>query len=154
MDRSSHPARTTAIEMIELPAQRGNIRPWIVCEENQRWVTAARRFAPEMMPAPLVPSIVPVPPAKAQAMLAGIDKAVVLWEVRRDSLAAACDYLAAASLSSPHVLQLLAVSGLSNRERLMLSEFRCATMICQPEDLPRLRGMIHVYFASTRKHLD
>ena len=150
MDRSSDQTAKTASKMIELPTQRQIIRPWIVSEVENRWVTAVRRFAPEMMPRPLILSIVPAPIPKARAMLAGIGKAVVLWEVRRESLAACCDSLAAVAISSPQVLQLLAVSGLSDRERLMLSEFRCAAMIRQPEDLPSLSRMIHGYFASTR----
>ncbi len=82
-------------------------------------------------------------------MLSGNDQAVVLWEVRRESLAAACDCLAAVAITSPQVLQLAAVAGLSNRERLVLSEFGCATMVRQPEDLPGLSRMIHGYFAIT-----
>jgi hypothetical protein len=145
--------------MIEIPAQRGIIRPWIVCEAAVdktsvqgaagRWVTAVRRFAPELMPPPLIPSIVPAEPAQARAMLAGNEQAVILWEVRHESLAAACDCLAAVAMTSPQVLQLLAVAGLSDRERLVLSEFGCATMVCQPEDLPGLSQMIHGYFAIT-----
>ncbi len=136
--------------MIELPTERQIIRLWIVSEVENRWLTAVRRFAPDMMPRPLIPSIVPAPTPKARAMLVGIDKAVVLWEVRRESLATCCDCLAAVASSSPQVLQLLAVSGLSDRERLVLSEFPCAAMIRQPEDLPGLSQMIHGYFASTR----
>jgi hypothetical protein len=136
--------------MIELPAQNGIIRPWIVCEAADRWLNAVRRFAPEMMPQPLIPSIVPAQTPKARAILSGIDQAVVLWEVRRASLAACCDCLAAVAITSPRVLQLLAVAGLSDRERLVLSEYRCAAMIRQPEELPGLSRMIQGYFATTR----
>jgi len=150
--------------MIEIPADRGIIRPWIVCDvavqnpavqnpavqrASGRWITAVRRFAPELMPPPLIPCIVPAEPPKARAMLAGNEQAVALWEVRRESLAAACDCLAAVAMTSPHVLQLAAVAGLSDRERLVLSEFGCATMVRQPEDLPGLSQMIRGYFAIT-----
>lgn len=154
MGPSSKPTVKPASEMIEPPTQRQTIRLWIVSEIESRWVNAVRRFAPEMMPPPLIPSIVPAPTPKARAMLSGIDRAVVLWEVRRESLAASCDCLAAVAFSSPQVLQLLAVSGLSDRERLVLSEFRCAAMIRQPEDLPALSRMIHGYFAIRQKNLD
>lgn len=136
--------------MIELPTPRQTTRLWIVSEVENRWITAVRRFAPELMPGTLIPSIAAASSPKARALLSGIDHAVVLWEVRRESLAACCDSLAAVAISAPQVLQLLAVSGLSNRERIVLSEFRCSAMIRQPEDLPGLSGMIHDYFAATR----
>ena len=101
-------------EMIEVPADRGIIRPWIVCDAavqrpavqeavvqgaavqdavvrdavvrdavvrdavvqdavvrrlSGRWITAVRRFAPELMPPPLIACIVPAEPPKARAML-------------------------------------------------------------------------------------
>lgn len=129
-------------------------RLWIVSEVDHRWVTAVRRFAPELLPAPLVPSIVPAESAKVRTMLSGIDKAVVLWEVRRDSLAACCDGVAAVAVSSPRVLQLLATPGLSDRERLALSQFGCAMMIRHPEDLQGLSRLIHGYFAIACENLD
>ena len=159
MDRNSYLAAKRVSEMIEIPADRGIIRPWIVCDvavqnpavqrASGRWITAVRRFAPKLMPPPLIPCIVPAEPRKTRAMLAGNEQAVVLWEVRRESLAAACDCLAAVAMTSPQVLQLAAVAGLSDRERLVLSEFGCATMVRQPEDLPGLSQMIRGYFAIT-----
>lgn len=101
------------------------------------------------MPPPLIPCIVPAESSKARAMLTGNEQAVVLWEVRRESLAAACDCLATVAMTYPQVLQLAAVAGLSDRERLLLSEFGCATMVRHPEDLPSLSRMIHGYFAIT-----
>ena len=73
---------------------------------------------------------------------------------RRDALTSCCDFLASLAIGSADVLQLLAVPGLSDRERLLLSEYRCAAMIRQPEDLPSLSGMIHGYFATAGNNLD
>jgi len=140
--------------MIELPANREWIRPWVVCEATDRWLTAIRRFAPEMMPAPLIPAIQPVEPPKARELLAGEGgPAVILWEVG-DSLAAACDCLARTAITSPQLLQWVAGPALSDRERIMLSEFGCAAVIRHPEDLPKLTRMVHVYFATSDQHLD
>lgn len=136
--------------MVDMPIEREFVRSWIVCEETQRWESAARRFAPEMMPPQLIPAVVPASKTHVRGIVSGIDKAVVLWEVRRESLASACDCLAAVSSAAPNVLQLLAIVGLTNRERLVLSEFRCAATIRHPEELPRLAGMIEGYFATDR----
>ena len=140
-------------KIIDLPNQQQTTGLWIVSEVDHRWVTAVRRFAPELMPPPLVPSIVPAESAKARTMLSGIDTAVVLWEVRRDSLAACFDCVAAVAASSPQVLQLLATPGLSDRERLVLSGFGCA-MLRQPEDLQGLSHLVHGYFATACQNLD
>ena len=140
--------------MIEFSADRGFVRTWIGCEASDRWLNAVRRFAAEMMPQPLIPAILPAQREKARKMLSGNEPAVVLWEVRRDSLAATCDCLAQTAIAFPQVLQLVAGGGLSDREQIVLSEFRCAAAIRHPEDLPKLAGMVHGYFATSRHNLD
>jgi hypothetical protein len=107
-----------------------------------------------MMPPPLIPAIQSASATKVRAMLAGNDPAVVLWEVQRESLQAACDCLAQTAADAPSVLQLVAGSGLSTAEQIVLSEFPCAATIRHPEDLPRLSAMIHGYFAKSSQNLD
>ncbi len=131
--------------MIEFSADPGLVRPWVVCEVASRWRTAVRRFIPAMMPPPLIPAILPAEPQTVRELV-GRGPAVVLWEVRRESLAASCDGLAEIAIAVPKVLQLVAASDLSDRERMLLSEFQCATVIRHPEDVPRLAPMIRNYF--------
>jgi hypothetical protein len=140
--------------MIDFPAGREFIRPWIVCEAADRWLRAVRRFAPQMMPRSLIPAIEPAESAKVQQALSGHRLAVVLWEVRPDSLADSCDCLARTAIASPNVLQLVAGSGLSDLDQIVLTEFQTAASINHPEDLPRLARMIQGYFATSDQHLD
>jgi hypothetical protein len=139
--------------MIEFSADREFIRPWIICEANDRWLRAVRRFGPEIMPPPLIPAIRPAEPMATREMLSGVGPALILWEVG-DSLASICDCLARTAIDAPQVLQLVAGSQLSDRETIMLSEFRCGAVIRQVEDLPRLARMIHGYFAMSTEYID
>jgi hypothetical protein len=134
--------------MTDSPADPGILRPWIICETGHRWNMAVCRFAPAMMPAPLVPSVFRAKPSNTAASILGDGPAVVLWEVRRESVVAACDHLFQTAIAAPDALQLVAGPELSDRERVVLSEFRCAAVIRHPEHLPRLAPMIRAYFAS------
>ena len=72
----------------------GVIRPWLICETGSRWLSAVRRFGPDMLPADLIPK---VESATRDEILSGLslsEPSIVLWEVGRDSLAAVCDSLA------------------------------------------------------------
>jgi hypothetical protein len=140
--------------MIEYPACRQFTRRWVVCASSQRWLIAVRRFAPEMIPRPLIPVVVPADPPQVPQSLAGQRQAVVLWEVQPDSLAATCDCLARTAIAFPDVLQLVAGSGLSDLDQIALAEFPSAASMNHPEDLPRLTAMIQGYFASLDQDLD
>ena len=87
--------------MIELAADRGRTRHWIICETGDRWLHSIRRFAPAMMPSPLIPVSLPSEPANVRGMLHRAVPAVVFWEVQRKSLAIACDYLAQTAINAP-----------------------------------------------------
>ena len=134
--------------MIEISIDRADLRSWLVCESGQRWVTAVRRFSPELMPRPLVPEIVPVDPKQAIAKLsASRDRpTVVLWESSAGSLLPVCDQIIAAASAHPKSLQLVAATDRSERERGILMEMPCTTLVRHPEDLARLKGMIRSYF--------
>lgn len=140
--------------MIEQPIERAILRPWIVCEQGQRWLTGVRRFASQMMPAPLIASIVAADPTKPLAMLATQQQAIVLWAVQQNALIASCDRIAQVSIASPKVLQIVASAELSWQQRLVLSELRASVVIRHIEDLPKLAGLIQGYFASSHQHLD
>ncbi len=142
-----------------LIAENQLIRPWYVVETGERWIIAARRFAPTMMPHPLVARVEGIDDATdallgAAARNGTAARGIFLWEVRRDSLAVACQRLARVATIAPGTLQLVALWGLTDRERVLLSEFPTAACISHPEDLPRLAPMIHDYFAAAVKRLD
>ena len=134
--------------MIEISIDRADLRNWLVCESGQRWVTAIRRFSPELMPRPLVPSIVVSDPQEAIDRLAALpeQRAIMLWESTSGSLLPVFDQLMETSSACPKVLQLVAANGRSAREQAMLLELPCATILRHPEDLPGLRSMIRSYF--------
>ncbi len=117
-------------------------------ESGQRWVSAVRRFSPELMPRPLVPEIVQVDPEQLIAKLAaGRDHpTVVLWESSAGSLLPVCDQIIAAAQASPKSLQLVAASDRSARERGILMELPCTTLVRHPEDLAGLKEMFRAYF--------
>ncbi len=135
--------------MIDLPSDRSMIRPWVVCESGNRWLTAVRRFAPDLMPGQLVVEVTHADPGNTDSVLAGHRRAVVLWEVHRTNFTAACDWLATTAIRWPKTLRLAAGSGLSDRELIVLSEFCVATTLRHPEQLPRLASMIKAYFATS-----
>ena len=140
--------------MIELPEDRSTIRPWLVCESGHRWFSAVARFAPQLMPKPLLASITPAAPADVVSLSAGSARAVVLWEVDRSNLAVACDWLIETAIGRPAMLRITVGTGLSDGERLVLSELGSATTLQHPEQLPRLETMIKAHFATSSHHLD
>ncbi len=146
-----------------------DLRTWIVCEADDRWVIAVRRFAAEMMD-PLVPSIQTSDPAQMTAKLASSrsaplptksrttaqhwSPAVVLWEIRDVAFLDACGYLPSLRIRNPDILLIFAVTDLSNPQMLILGEYGFAAMIRHPEELPKLAGMIQAYFATAIEDLD
>ena len=132
----------------------GVIRTWLICETGSRWLSAVRRFGPDMLPADLIPK---VESATRDEILSGLslsEPSIVLWEVSRDSLAAACDSLAQSTAINPRGLQIVACHHLTNRERWCLTPFPLAAMVNHPEDLPRLTRMIHLHFARWTQFID
>lgn len=123
------------------------LRTWMICEQGERWITAARRFAPQIMH-PLVPALQMVEVADLRNHLQplGEQPAIVLCEVDRQELLQACDNLAQIKLLAPQALVLLAVAELSGRERSVLGEFGYSALVRHPEDLPVLTGLIRRYF--------
>ncbi|QDT08058.1 hypothetical protein K227x_64880 [Rubripirellula lacrimiformis] len=140
--------------MIELPVQRSQLRPWLVCESGSRWLTASRRFVPAMMPPPLSASIIPVMPDRITAAISGHRQAVIVWSIQSDDLVDRVDRIRAVSIASPHVLQIAAVTDLSAPQRTVLSELRVSVMMRHVEELPRWQRLIQGYFADSLKHLD
>ena len=138
--------------MIEISIDRADQRNWLVCESGQRWVTAVRRFSPELMPRPLVPSIFVSEPQQAIDRLAARpeQRTIILWESTSGSLLPVFDQLMETSRACPKALQLVAANGRTAREQAMLLELPCATVLQHPEDLPGLRSMIRSYFRATR----
>lgn len=132
----------------------GVIRPWLICEMGSRWLTAVRRFGPEMIPEALVPRVESASRDEILASLNLLEPSVVLWETSRDTLAASCDSLARTAAINPRVLQIIACHQLTHREQLCLTPFPVAAMVHQPEELPRLTPMIHLHFARWTQFID
>jgi hypothetical protein len=140
--------------MIDPLAAQSPVRTWIVCESGNRWLQAVRRFAPHMMPPPLTATSLQVEPAGLPRLLQPNLHGVLVLEVRRQSMRTACDLLALRATAAPGILPVVAGSGLSAAERIVLLEFQCAVTIRHPEDLPRLSRLFHGYFATSREYLD
>ncbi len=134
--------------MIEVSIDRADLRDWLVCESSQRWVTAIRRFWPQLMPSHLVPSIINVDSKGALHRLAMLrdQRAIVLWESTRGSLLPVCEQIIQASRACPKSLQLVAATGRPRSEIAILLELPCAAVVRHPEDLPGLSTMIGSYF--------
>lgn len=131
-----------------------DIRTWIICETGSRWLTAVRRFGPDMFPADLIPKVKSASRDETLAMLSLSEPSIVLWEVRRDSLAAHCDSLARSTANNPQALQIIACHQLTHREQWCLTPFPVATRVQHPEELPRLTRMIHLHFARWTQFID
>ncbi len=132
----------------------GVIRTWLICETGSRWLTAVRRFGPEMVPEELVAKVEAASRDEILANLTLSEPSVVLWEIRRDSLAAHCESLARSAAINPKALQIIACHHLSHREQSCLTPFAVAAMVQHPEELPRLTRMIHLHFARWTQFID
>ena len=131
-----------------------DIRRWAVCERDQRWHRAIRRFGPAMTPDPLVLDVVESDTSSiVDALIPGLP-AVVLWEVEPSSLRESAHQFIKTNESFPLALQLVADGGLSVRERLLLAEFPVAVLLQQPEQLPKIRPLIEGHFASAAQPVD
>lgn len=131
---------------------RQDERRWLVCESGQRWARAVRRFAPDLMPKPLVPSISTNGPQQTLDQLASRrgHQAVLLWESPPGSLLPVCDSIVQADRICPIALQLVAASDRTEQEYAILLEFPCAAILRHPEDLAGIRVMIEAYFRRER----
>ena len=132
----------------------GVIRAWLICETGSRWLTAVRRFGPDMVPEELVAKVESASRDEILASLSLSKPSIVLWEVRRDSLAADCDSLARTTSINPQALQIIACHHLTHREKACLAPFPVAAMVQHPEELPRLTRMIHLHFARWTQFID
>ncbi len=130
------------------------IRPWLICETGSRWLTAVRRFGPDMVPAELIAKVESASQDEILTKLTLTEPSVVLWEIRGDSLAAHCDVLARSTATNPQALQIIACHHLTHRELACLSPFPVAAMVQHPEELPRLNRMIHLHFARWTQFID
>ena len=139
--------------MIEVSIDRADLRTWLVCEADQRWVTAIRRFAPVLMPTPLVPKIIHADAATTieQVAALGDQPTIVLWESRGESLLPVCDQLIQTAAVNPRTLQLVAAPNRSVGECEVLSELPCTAILRHPEDLAGLGPMVRAYFHAGRR---
>ncbi len=137
--------------MIERSSDRVGQRRWLICESGQRWQIAAGRFAPQLMPPALVPSITSADPQPTIQQLSALSDqtTVVLWESAEGSLLPVCEWLMQAARVCPKALQLVAATVRSDRERSILLELPCAAIVRHPEDLPRLQSMIRSHFGDS-----
>ena len=132
----------------------GVIRPWLICETGNRWLTAVRRFEQNIVPAQLVARVEPAGQDEILTKLTHSEPLVVLWEVRGDSLAAHLDALVRSTAINPQALQIIACHHLTHRELSCLTPFPVTAMVQHPEELPRLTHMIHLYFARWTQFID
>ena len=138
--------------MIEVSIDRADLRTWLVCESDQRWVTTVRRFAPGLMPPPLVPTIVDADHATTieQVVTLRDQPTIVLWESCGESLLPVCDHLIQTARANPRALQLVAAPNRTAQECELLLELPCTAIVRHPEDLARLGSMVRAYFRGNR----
>ncbi|QDT08089.1 hypothetical protein [Planctomycetes bacterium K23_9] len=122
------------------------IQTWIVCESDQRWMTASRRFATHLVPAPMTVNLVSAEPNLVRRLLIGKRKAVVLWEIDGSCAARMYDLVASTSLGAPGILQIVAANGITPRDQMALTELGVGAIISQPEQLPGLSNLCLRYF--------
>ena len=131
------------------PARQPQPHPWWVYETSDRWIRAARRFAPDFE---LGWTFVKHEIASdlSSFMESPVDPAarrVVLWQVDRDNLASAAAAIAHLSTRHRGDLQIAAINDLSSTIQMSLLELGIATIIRHPEQLPSLKNMIRLHFA-------
>jgi hypothetical protein len=134
--------------MVDLTLDRAAFRSWLVSAEDGRWVRAIRRFAPELMPPPLIPIIVPGNLASTRDHLSSLrqQQTLICWDSTALPLITLCDQLIATADTAPRSLQIVAAARCNDRERSILLELPCAAVIRHPEELVDLRHMIQAYF--------
>ena len=126
----------------------------IVAGDASRWLPAIRRFAPQWLPQSLTAAVDECEAKQVASRTAGLTAGAVFWAVRLDTLVATCEHVAAIRVAAPTMLQLAAVRDLSPPDVAALSEFGIAATVSNPEELPRLRPMVHGYFAARFGILD
>lgn len=122
------------------------IRSWLVCEAQQRWLDASRRFALDLIPSHLTANVVPCQAAGVRAALRGQTQSVVLWEITSSNAPSMFDLVLKTSLSHPGILQIAATSELRGQHLIELSELGIGAVVAQPEHLPALAKLVQRYF--------
>lgn len=127
---------------------------WIICEQGQRWETAVRRFAPTLLPKERRLVLVNGSLAETRSHLLIPGPKVVLWQFDSDALVQACDRLIQGASLAPDSLQIAGCLDLPLSHQLALGELPVAAFVRHPEELPRLRPMLHGYFERHSEILD
>ncbi len=147
---------------IELPIDRQSMRPWIVAETTltsdvteterpSRWLIASRRFAPAMVPDPIVLTIDGCVPASVRDRLRGHSSGIVLWNAdSADDHGDVFDAIATLAIFRPDVLQFVAAATLTDDQRLAAGELGVAAIIDQPERLPFFGDLARRYWSQIR----
>lgn len=135
---------------------------WMICERGQRWQTAAYRFSPEMLPPETVAAIAAVSIEEITKLVRLRRSPLLIWEVHPANVLAVVDGIATlhrhrsssvarisqtASAENRSPLHLVADLGLAQAARHALSEMGVAAFLRHPEELARLRTLIHHHFA-------
>lgn len=126
---------------------------WLIYESGGRWIQAARRFAPELVAPPLAARIDSIG-LDVELPLRRQDPAVLLWEVDSKRFVAVGERIIAVSQQWPLVMHLVAVIGLNDRERMLLSELGASFLLDHPESLPRAATLFRAHFARRGLLLD
>ncbi|KAA5540946.1 hypothetical protein FYK55_18715 [Roseiconus nitratireducens] len=144
----------------------------LVCESGHRWCDTARRFVGPFQHAFLsappggVPGVVPhtgpsepviavraVEHSKVRASIAGLPRAVILWEVGGDNAVPVALTLAQIGVGRPDLMQLIAIDAPSRRigRRLALSmmELGARAVVQTPEDFADIAPLIRRYFQAS-----
>ena len=134
--------------MIEVSIDRADLRTWLICESDQRWATTVRRFSPDLMPPPLMPTIIGADPETTIEHITALrdQPIIVLWESCGESLLPVCDQLIRTAYVNSRALQLVAAPNRTARECELLLELPCTAVLRHPEDLAGLGSMVRAYF--------
>ena len=144
----------------------GQVRycPWLICEDSQRFSTAAKRFASGMIsPAAVSSAPLAVPSVQAttlanfgeqvEPLIGSGVPCVVLWHFQRADLLTVLDQVMSLARDSRlilgrRVLPIVACDWLGRDEELALAEIGVSVFVRHPEDLLKFAPVIQAHFAS------
>jgi hypothetical protein len=132
--------------------------PWLICEGDHRFTTAAYRFAAEMMPTDGVPTITTTTiddgRAAVEQMLRSASPWVLIWSIRGEEILPVLDQMMVVAKHPNQVLRrcafpIVACDRLGQVGKLALAEVGVSAFLRHPEDLKAFAAVIQAHFASS-----
>ncbi|WP_068262171.1 hypothetical protein [Rubripirellula obstinata] len=147
----------TAADPSEAISGQVSLCPWLICDDQNRFVDVAFRFAPAMTPAGSVPSIRSISLLQGRESVASLvrsgNPSVLLWHFQHEDVLTVLDQVILLANHSnltlgSGVLPIVACDRLSRAGELALAEIGVSVFLRHPEDLPKFGPLIQAHFAS------